>query len=97
MSAIAKAGIYWQSQKLSTQGRNSISHAQVLPARTHHRNRDFEKPATDTLHAAVQTVVEFVRVHEPWAVPVVFALACGNHSPSSRRCSRRGRLWSVSA
>jgi membrane protein DedA with SNARE-associated domain len=32
---------------------------------------------TDPLHGLVQAVIEFVRVHESWAAPVVFALAFG--------------------
>ena len=31
----------------------------------------------ESLEAHAQQVVEFVRVHEPWAAPVVFALAFG--------------------
>jgi membrane protein DedA with SNARE-associated domain len=49
----------------------------VPSASIHPRNRDFENPVFDALHTAVQTVVEFVRAHEAWAAPVVFALAFG--------------------
>ena len=31
----------------------------------------------ESLEAHAQTVVEFVRVHQAWAAPVVFALAFG--------------------
>ena len=31
----------------------------------------------DSLDAYVQPVIEFVRAHEPWAAPIVFALAFG--------------------
>jgi len=49
----------------------------VLAPSIHPRNRDVEDPGFNALRAVVQTVVEFVRAHEAWAAPVVFALAFG--------------------
>ena len=44
-----------------------------------------------------QQIIEFVRAHEAWAAPIVFALRLANRSPSSRFCCRPGPRWWVSA